>query len=160
MAIMMVFCLTGISNAYTLDFDDTSGDIDNYQGFVFTGSSTVGGGVLYTNDGFYMERSDGGLFDLTQFSYILSGFDDMYLNITTSAEGYILISYNITGDDDILMTSYLEFYDIDRVSFTPYNTILTGIDNIEYDINTVPVPGALYLLSSGIIGLLVFNRKK
>ncbi len=156
----MIFCLTGTSHAYILDFDDVSGDIDEYQGFTFTGSSTVGGGILYTSDGFYMERSDGDLFDLIRFSYILSGFNDIYLNITTSINGYTIASYNLDAFDDLWVTSYLQFYDIDRVSFTPHNSILAGMDNIEYNTNSVPVPGALWLLSSGVIGLLIFNRKK
>lgn len=97
-------------------------------------------GLLQFNTDYAIASPDGGSGSLTLVAYCGT-------NKVGSAEG-------VTNSGSITFASFSLF---DRVELTSTAGVDFAIDNVQ--VNTVPLPGALLLMASGLTGLLGLRRK-
>lgn len=181
---------TGAANANVLTFDDLATDaevaIDNgYSGLNWSNfwiQDPVLNGVVDIESGFYSGvvsnnysafNADGGVAEITSaalFDFNSAYFSAAYrwgLNITATGflNGSQIAQQQFTVNTDVASLVTLNFSGIDRVTFeTSGGEQYVGsgyhftMDNAN--VTTVPVPGAVWLFGSALVGLVGIKRPK
>jgi hypothetical protein len=114
-------------------------------GFYIDGTKTYSGGT------FRFRFSDGTFYsfnDITESSTLRMYFDSSYKLLS-----YALLEYQGSGiikeDPNFKMT----------VTSTPSSFSSGKVDNLLWDIKAVPIPASLWILGSGLLGLLGIRRR-
>jgi len=134
----------------------------------YTNGIVSGDSVGFIDSGSTVTRG-GDLFDFSS-AYLTSAWrDNVYVLVT----GYL--NNNASYQDIFYIDSYVpafidfEYLGIDRLTFSSANGIDAGyggngsnvaIDDMVFNISSVPEPSALILIISGLIGFLGFKRKR
>jgi len=159
------------------EFIDSNGfrftveQINTSAGFIETGFARDLGGLLNANDArFEMSAVDGSLFDLISFDFTRSvsvPHSASMINVTGFLEVGGTVSYTTSEPLDAFTTANLPqtFVGLTSVLFDPVINPNNGqfdysfiTDNIV--VNTIPIPAALWLFGSGLLGLVGIARKK
>ena len=159
LAVLLAF--SGAANATTLTFDDLNGGYQqipaNYNSFDF---STFG--LLNNSDGFGVHASSGFVYayayccnnsDTIQcsagglFNFISADFSDVQkITDTFTVKGFLssneLYSFALTVNGNIT-TQSLDFYGMDKVTFSSNNRSNLALDNLELTTGNVPEPGSI-----------------
>lgn len=190
LVVCMFFLCAGSPYASSvMDFEDLGyttqyGSLTEYNGFTFTGVNWINGS-FYThpnwtagiNGQYAIATRNFGDFTITRSTaFDLEGLSvtntsasagQGYISITGYFEGSAVAFYDLTPSGagvqhDITLNS--DWDEIDR--FVVFVDVQPGIlskavvDDIIYSETAVPVPGAILLLGSGLIGLIGIRRTK
>jgi len=72
-------------------------------------------------------------------------------------------TFDLTNYNDLTMTNWLHIdigvTNVDYLRFTASKFSLPSIDNLDAVPSAVPLPGAIWLLGSGIVGMIAIRRK-
>lgn len=182
-SLLAFICLSGISPVFsaTLNFEDLGSNTSwpsNYNGFSFTAASpyekpsvdsgnyrwdgtignysvastafdpiTIASSNVFSLDSFYVTT------DADGYNIYYSG----YLNNSLVASGQITATIH-SNQYFVDLSSLSEWGAIDKINFSSSGTYSAHVclDNITY--SSVPIPAALWLLSSGLLGLLGYKK--
>jgi len=148
-------------------------NIENYYGSGATGKQGAGG--LWITDGDGIRA--GGLTETVEINFIPSfgsKLSHFGIDITTYVTGLFIQVFDISGNT--LLNSavpekqgiYHNFSVNSDNGISGFNLFTnntnqiegnTGIDNVSVTLSSVPVPSAVWFLSSGLIGLLSIRKK-
>jgi hypothetical protein len=138
---------------------DGSAVITSVQGFI-DGSNPVGTYALAHLDEAVLSLN----FSAFPVNYVaLQDIDTQGTTVTVTFVGGSTVSFSIetteaSGDSaEFLGIFRNNMPGITRVELNATGTGYWGVDNIEYG-PAVPIPGALYLLGSGLLGLAAITR--
>jgi hypothetical protein len=164
----------GDGNPYQEDGFQISNSYDNTGGLLFWGThpsnADADGNTLshnYPNTTMTLTKADGGLFDFNSIDLadVLnngSGGDVQFFFVFGDSSN---LQTTVTLDNLIgLQTFTFNQFGLLLASWTPLTTQgpYLQLDNIVVDasVSQVPVPAAVWLFGSGLMGLLGFNRKR
>ncbi len=178
----------GFASAYTIDFEDlgTSDpfnsnvtDPDLYQGFSFYGASSYA--KPSTDDNTYRWDGTNGSYSIAANTFggitikSATAFDLESFYVTNDATGYTIYysGYNENGQEIyngsienangyqqyfVDLASWGDIYEF-RISTSSGGGNLAHVCLDDLTINPVPIPGAVWLLGSGLIGLVGIRRR-
>jgi hypothetical protein len=140
------------SSVYTIswtDFMKIPGSTDYYRGFI----GFFSGGVYpfrftFTDGNSYTITNTSGLFS------VLLRYDSSY-NFLESTNSYYLCQGIVDQDHNYQMT----ITSAPAVSGIIGPFMVGTIDNLTWDIKPVPIPASLWILGSGLLGLLGVRRR-
>jgi hypothetical protein len=104
-------------------------------------------------------------------AYLTAAFkEDLNIDIVGKLDGVQLYSQTITVNTTSATWFEFSFLGINELIFTSYGGTDAGytyppgnhiaMDNFTYNFHPVPVPAAVWLLGSGLLGLLGFSKRK
>jgi len=113
--------------------------------------------------------TSGTLWNFTGASFTGAWRDNLVITIAGSYKGTTLYSHTITVSSTEPLSLEVNWTGIDALSFvssggTDHGYPNTGttqfaMDNLTFNINAVPIPSTVWLLCSGLIGLVGLRRK-
>jgi hypothetical protein len=163
--------------------DTTSGDSLDTHGFNFNYSSTNGDGILHWGKNNSYNADQGGVTYshnhprktsiLTQtsgdsFNLMSIDFGDVF-NDGTSQQIRIDAVYTLGGSFTTIITTdavaglqtfALNLHNVDSVSWVETTGNYLQLDNVSIETSPVPIPSAVWLFGSGLIGLIGLARRK
>ncbi|MDY6989852.1 MAG: VPLPA-CTERM sorting domain-containing protein [Thermodesulfobacteriota bacterium] len=89
----------------------------------------------------------------------LEAFADLQMTVSVGADTFTVPSQELPDGNVVTLSVLNPSANIIAASLTYDEDAGTGIDNIRFDTVAAPIPSALWLLGSGLIGLVGLGRK-
>lgn len=173
------------ANAALLDFTDMSVPdestvISSLANFMWS-DDNASGGHLYLQNPYasltatvtFAATQDVNSVDMHGHAYsttinYLSAWNSQYVTISAynfdTSTPLWAQQYDLTAYNDLAMADWLHIdigvKNVDYLTFTASKLSLPSIDNLDVTPSAVPLPGAVWLLGSGAMGLIALRRKK
>ena len=154
-----------ISSGYN-DFNWDGTFVYNSDTHFSTGSASISNAAVGTNSAFNgssdftITSTSGSLFDF-ESGIFTSLYSSQDLTVTAFLNGAPVGSVSTTLDEASTENIIFGFFGVDAVQFVTSTTNQLVLDNLKVSsVSTVPVPAAVWLFGSGLLGLVGIARRK